>query len=148
MGFPTIAALGCQLGFRYHSERPRGFAIATFQRGCFSFADHEEGNPLGMKKFEIKYDKQTLSQFCKDRGIRRLSLFGSALRDDYRPGQSDIDILAEFEPGALRGIGLEFFSYGEDLSKILGGKVDFCSKLNKHIRPLVEKECVPIYEQI
>jgi predicted nucleotidyltransferase len=101
-----------------------------------------------MKKFDLKYDKRILSQFCKDRGIRRLSLFGSALRNDYRPGQSDIDILAEFEPGALRGIGLEFFTYGEDLSKILGGKVDFCSKLNRFSKPLVEKECVPIYEQV
>ena len=101
-----------------------------------------------MKKFDLKYDKHTLSQFCKDRGIRRLSLFGSALRDDFRPGESDFDVLAEFEPGALRGIGLDCFSYGPDLEKILGGKVDFCSKLNRYIRLIVEKECPLIYEQV
>ena len=52
------------------------------------------------------------------------------------------------EPSALRGVGLDFFSYGPDLEKILGGKVDFCFKLNKYIKPLVEKECVPLYEQV
>ena len=62
--------------------------------------------------------------------------------------ESDFDVLAEFEPGASRGVGLNFFSYGPDLEKILGGKVDFCSKLNKYIKPLVEKECLPLYEQV
>lgn len=94
------------------------------------------------------FDQQAIADFCRNRGIRRLSLFGSALRDDFRPGESDFDILAEFKPGALRGIGLDYFSYGPDLEKILGGKVDFCSKLNKYIKPLVEKESIPLYEQV
>ena len=37
-----------------------------------------------------------LEQFCRGRHIRRLALFGSALRDDFRP-DSDVDILVEFE---------------------------------------------------
>jgi len=97
---------------------------------------------------QFTFDRQALAEFCRARRIRKLSLFGSALRDDFRPGESDFDVLAEFEPGALRGLGLDFFSYGPDLEKILGGKVDFCSKLNQYIRPLVEKECLPLYEQI
>ncbi len=96
----------------------------------------------------FKFDHQALADFCRTRGIRKLSLFGSALRDDFRPGESDFDVLAEFEPGALRGIGLDFYSYGPDLEKILGGKVDFCTKLNRYIRPSVEKECLPLYEQV
>ena len=96
----------------------------------------------------LSFDRKALESFCRSRGIRRLSLFGSAVRDDFRPGESDLDVLAEFEPGALRGVGLDFFSYGPDLEKILGSKVDFCSKLNRYIKPLVEKECVPLYEQV
>ena len=96
----------------------------------------------------LSFDRKALESFCRSRGIRRLSLFGSAVRDDYRAGESDLDVLAEFEPGALRGVGLDFFSYGPDLEKILGSKVDFCSKLNRYIKPLVEKECVPLYEQV
>lgn len=96
----------------------------------------------------LNFDRQAIADFCRPRGIRKLSLFGSALRDDFRPGESDFDVLAEFEPGALRGIGLDFFSYGPDLEKILGGKVDFCSKLNRYIRPIVEKESFLLYEQV
>ena len=99
-------------------------------------------------QMQLNFDHQVLADFCRARGIRKLSLFGSALRDDFRPGESDFDVLAEFEPGALRGVGLNFFSYGPDLEKILGGKVDFCSKLNKYIKPLVDKECLPLYEQV
>jgi len=94
------------------------------------------------------FDRQALAEFCHARRIRKLSLFGSALRDDFRPGESDFDVLAEFEPGALRSIGLDYFSYGPDLEKILGGKVDFCSKLNRYIKPFVEKESLPLYEQV
>jgi predicted nucleotidyltransferase len=96
----------------------------------------------------LDFDPRELEGFCRSRGIRKLSLFGSALREDFRPGESDLDILAEFEPGALRGVGLDFFSYGPELEKILGGKVDFCSKLNKYIKPLVDKQCLPLYEQV
>ena len=97
---------------------------------------------------QLSFDHQALADFSRARGIQKLSLFGFALRDDFRPGESDLDVLAEFEPGALRGVGLDFFSYGPDLKKILGGKVDFCSKLNKYIKPFVDKECLPLYEQV
>ena len=100
------------------------------------------------RHMHFNFNRQALADFCRARGIRKLSLFGSALRDDFRPGESDFDILAEFEPGALRGIGLDYFSYGPDLEKIIGGKVDFCSKLNRYIKPLVEKESIPLYEQV
>ena len=96
---------------------------------------------------QLNFDHQALADFCRARGIRKLNLFGSALRDDFRSGESDFDVLAEFEPGALRGVGLDFFSYGHDLEKILGGKVDFCSKLNKYIKPCVDKESLPLYDK-
>jgi len=51
-----------------------------------------------------------------------LSLFGSVLRGDFDPQHSDVDVLAEFEPGALRGVGFRYFGYGEQLSEILGRK--------------------------
>jgi hypothetical protein len=52
--------------------------------------------------------------------IRRLSLFGSVLRDDFGPA-SDVDVL-EFEPDHVPG--LAFFSMEEELSQIIGRKVD------------------------
>jgi hypothetical protein len=50
-----------------------------------------------------------------------LSLFGSVLQDDFRP-DSDVDVLVEFEPGYVPG--LAFFGMEEELSQILGRKVD------------------------
>jgi len=44
-------------------------------------------------------------------------------------------------------VGLDFFGYGDELSEILGRKVDFCHRLNKYILPKVLKEMVTIYEQ-
>jgi len=98
-------------------------------------------------KTNLIFDDDALAEFCRLRRIRKLSLFGSAVREDFRAGKSDLDVLAEFEPGALRGVGLDYFSYGSELEKIFGTKVDFCSKLNKYIKPIVERECVLLYEQ-
>jgi len=95
----------------------------------------------------IKVDRSAVAEFCSQRGIRRLALFGSVLRQDFNPEKSDVDVLADFQPGALRGLGLGYFDFGPDLSRILGHRVDFCSRLNRHIRPLVEREMLVIHEQ-
>ncbi len=43
------------------------------------------------------------AEFCRANGVRRLALFGSALRGELRP-DSDIDLLVEFEPGRTPGL--------------------------------------------
>ena len=62
-----------------------------------------------------------IAEFCRRHHIRRLALFGSVPRDDFTP-DSDVDILVEFEPG--RTPGLEFFTIQDELSKVLGRRVD------------------------
>jgi len=49
----------------------------------------------------IEIPQERLAEFCRRNHIRRLSLFGSILRDDFRP-DSDVDFLVEFEPGKRR----------------------------------------------
>ena len=70
----------------------------------------------------IDIPNDRIAEFCQRHRIRRLSLFGSILRDDFQP-ESDIDLLVEFEPGARVGMirlaGMEI-----ELSEILGRKVD------------------------
>ena len=102
---------------------------------------------MGIAELPIEIDVDKVAAFCRERGIRRLSLFGSVLRGDFDPKRSDVDVLAEFEPGALQGVGFRYFGYGEVLAAILGRKVDFCSRLNKHIESAVRREAVPIYER-
>lgn len=70
----------------------------------------------------IKIDKQVIAKFCRENHIRSLALFGSVLRDDFRP-DSDVDVLVEFEQDAHVGMltlaGLEI-----ELGEILGHQVD------------------------
>ena len=76
-----------------------------------------------MSNSNIKIPGEKIAEFCKRNHIRRLSLFGSVLRDDFS-SDSDIDFLVEFEPGKVPGlIGLSRME--RELSEILGGrKVD------------------------
>ena len=69
----------------------------------------------------IPVDREGIVEFCRRNGIRRLALFGSVLRDDFRP-DSDVDVLVEFEPGA--SVGLRFFAMERELSRLLGRSVD------------------------
>lgn len=62
-----------------------------------------------------------IAEFCRRHHIRRLALFGSVLRNDFTP-DSDVDILVEFEPG--RTPGLEFFTIQDELSEVIGRRVD------------------------
>lgn len=89
------------------------------------------------KTLEVPSSK--LADFCRRHHIRRLSLFGSVLRDDFRP-DSDVDVLVEFEPGHTPG--LAFFAMEDELSRIFGRKVDLHTPnfLSRHIRERVLKE--------
>ena len=66
-------------------------------------------------------DREKISDFCRRHHIRKLALFGSVLREDFRP-ESDVDVLVEFEDGHIPG--LAFFSMERELSEILNHKVD------------------------
>jgi hypothetical protein len=69
----------------------------------------------------MKIPRQIISEFCGRNHIRKLTLFGSVLREDFGP-DSDVDVLVEFEPGHIPG--LRFFALEQELSAILGRKVD------------------------
>ncbi len=73
---------------------------------------------LTSPKIEIPKDK--VADFCKRNHIRKLSLFGSVLRSDFKP-DSDIDVLVEFESGHIPGfIGLGRMQ--EELSHLLANR--------------------------
>jgi predicted nucleotidyltransferase len=102
---------------------------------------------MSTAKLPIELDQERIAAFCRERGIRKLSLFGSVLRDDFDPNQSDVDVLAEFLPGVHPG--LKFFGYGDALAEVVGHKVDFTTAewLSKYFRESVVREAVIVYEQ-
>ena len=102
---------------------------------------------MSIAELPIQINREKIAEFCRARGIRRLKLFGSVLREDFDPERSDVDVLAEFHPGALRNAGWDYFLYGEQLGAILGRKVDFCTHLRPWLQPLVEKHALTIYDE-
>ena len=75
---------------------------------------------MGSVQIEVPQDR--ISEFCKRNHIRKLSLFGSVLRGDFRE-DSDVDVLIEFESGHGTGyFGLARME--RELSSIIGRKVD------------------------
>lgn len=94
----------------------------------------------------IKIPKNRLRTFCKKHHIKKMSLFGSAIRDDFGP-DSDIDILVEFEEEHTPSF-FKLFDMEEELTDILGGrKADIRTKedLSKYIREEVENNSVIQY---
>jgi len=88
--------------------------------------------------------REQIGELCRQYRIRRLAIFGSALREDFT-SESDVDVLVEFEPSTR--VGLAFFAIQEELSKILGHKVDLLTEgfLSKYFRAEVLAEAKSIY---
>jgi predicted nucleotidyltransferase len=74
------------------------------------------------ERSSIQLPRDKVAEFCKRNRIRKLSLFGSALRGDFRQ-ESDIDLLVEFQPGATPSL-LDLARMERELSTVLGRKVD------------------------
>src|SRR3990172_10695399 len=74
----------------------------------------------------IEIPKEKIAAFCRKWKIVEFSLFGSVLRDDFRP-DSDVDVLVSFSPEAEWSL-LEHMAMEEELSAIFGRKVDVISR--------------------
>ncbi|MCK4527755.1 nucleotidyltransferase family protein [candidate division WOR-3 bacterium] len=99
-----------------------------------------------MNKFGVQISKRRIVEFCKGNHIRRLSLFGSVLRDDFSPS-SDIDMLVEFEPDYVPGF-FDLIEMEKELSSMLGGhKVDLRTPndLSRYFRDDVLAEAEAVY---
>ena len=99
-----------------------------------------------MVQLRIDIPRDRLVELCRRHRIRRLSLFGSVLRDDFGPS-SDVDMLVEFEAG--HSPGWDIVDIELEFSAFLGGrKVDIVNPkyLNRHLKDRVLGEAVLQYE--
>ncbi|NJN21808.1 MAG: nucleotidyltransferase family protein [Leptolyngbya sp. RL_3_1] len=94
----------------------------------------------------ITIEPEALIPLCQHHHIRKLALFGSVLRDDFRP-DSDIDILVEFEPGYTPGF--DFIDIQDKLAAIIGRTIDLNTPqdLSRYFRDQVIAEAEVIYAQ-
>lgn len=99
-----------------------------------------------MKRITLPPDEIAL--YCRQRHIRRLALFGSVLRKDFRT-DSDIDVLVEFDPDHVPGL-FGIARMERELSALLGGrKVDLRTPedLSRYFRQRVLREAEVQYAQ-
>lgn len=94
---------------------------------------------------QIEIPRDKISEFCQRHHIRRLAIFGSALRDDFRP-DSDVDVLVEFETDHIPG--LAFFGMEIELAEMLGRKVDLNTPgfLGPVLRNRIQTEAEVMYD--
>jgi len=99
-----------------------------------------------MGRARIEIPKDQIAAFCKRHHIRKLSFFGSVLRDDF-DSDSDLDVLVEFKHGTRMGMirlaGLEL-----ELEEIFGRKVDLNTRgfLSEYYRDEIVSEAEVQYD--
>jgi len=74
----------------------------------------------------VAIDRERLAEFCRKWKVRELALFGSVLREDFRP-DSDVDVLVEFAPDTHWTL-FDLGEMQEDLTGIFGREVDLLSR--------------------
>ena len=92
----------------------------------------------------VKVPKNDLQQFCRRYQVRRMALFGSVLRDDFRP-DSDIDILVVFDPSAR----VTFMTLGRmkrELSALFERNVDLVPQ--EGLKPAIRDAVIASAEEV
>jgi predicted nucleotidyltransferase/plasmid stability protein len=95
----------------------------------------------------VSIDRRKLAELCRRHHIRRLSMFGSALRTDFRP-ESDVDFLVEFDE--RHPVGFRIFDVEQELSALIGGrKPDIVNPkyLNARLKPGILASAKVLYAE-
>lgn len=72
----------------------------------------------------LKDKHRLIAGACARFGVIRMDVFGSALRDDFRPEESDLDLLVEFRPMSPHELVDAYFGLLDELRSILDAEVD------------------------
>ncbi len=98
---------------------------------------------------KVQVNREALGAFCRERGIARLELFGSALREDFRE-DSDVDLLCTLRTEVKCGL-FEWVALKLDLEKFFGRRVDLVSRWaiersrNPYRKHAILSTAVPVY---
>ncbi|WP_047865026.1 nucleotidyltransferase family protein [Rubrobacter aplysinae] len=96
----------------------------------------------------IEARKPELKALCDRYKVERLALFGSALREDFDPEQSDLDLAVEFAPMTPREHADSYFGLPEDMEGLFGRRVDLVeigAVRNPYLRRSIEEEQETLY---
>jgi len=89
-----------------------------------------------------------IEELCRTYRVRRLDVFGSAVRDDFDPARSDVDFLVEFEPDPDLNTFHAYMDLRDELSRMLGRPVDLVmpsAVRNRYFIREIEATREPVY---
>ena len=89
-----------------------------------------------------------IADACRRQHVARMDVFGSVLRPDYRPGESDIDLLVEFQPLDPASLYKAYFALLNDLRLGLASRVDLVmadAVRNPYVKQTIEASRQQIY---
>ena len=94
-----------------------------------------------MTRHGVDIPEDRIADFCRRWKIAELALFGSVLREDFRP-DSDVDVLASFAPEARWSL-MDEVRMEDELVAILGRKVDLVSRWAiEHSRNWIRRKAI------
>ena len=96
----------------------------------------------------LENHSEAIARSCVRHRVVRMHVFGSALRDDFRPGDSDIDLLVEFEQMSPYDLADAYFDLLDELRSILGTSVDLVmadAVKNRYIAADIERTKQVLY---
>ncbi len=91
----------------------------------------------------IESKRSEVEAACRRRAVRRLELFGSAVRDDFDPASSDLDFLVEFDTARSLPALDQYFGLKEELETLFGLPVDLImprAVRNPYVRAEIERD--------
>jgi predicted nucleotidyltransferase len=97
-----------------------------------------------MAELPLSVPRDELADFCRRHQIRRLSIFGSVLRDDFGP-DSDVDVLVEFDPLAQVGF-MALARMQRELAELLGRPVDLVPR--EGLKPVIRESVLSSAEVV
>ncbi|MCZ7662517.1 MAG: nucleotidyltransferase domain-containing protein [Thermoleophilia bacterium] len=96
----------------------------------------------------LESQRDAIAALCRKYGVVRMDVFGSAIRDDYRFGESDVDLLADFGDQDPFELIDAYFGLLDELRALLGTNVDLVMSdaiKNRYIRAEVERTKQMLY---
>ena len=98
--------------------------------------------------FAIERFNTDIERLCRRFHVRRLEVFGSAVRDDFEPATSDVDFLVEFEDTNGANLFEAYFDLRRELATLLDRPVDLVmlsAVSNPYVRRNIESERKLLY---
>lgn len=92
--------------------------------------------------------RDQISELCRSFGVRRLDVFGSAVREDFDPARSDVDFLVDFAHDEARNRFRDYFAFRDALARVLGRPVDLVmarALTNRYLEAAIDAERQLVY---